>query len=240
MSESQHPLSYPSPSAHLPLVAIQRSPHQDMSTPRQQVCQPKHAEMADEQARIRSFKQWPLNVPVTPQALAKAGFFYTLVADRVRCFWCDGGLKDWEPGDEPWEEHARWYPRCEFLLQKKGDHYVQAVRIQQAAQSRLQGQQHIQHGLDSGWYLYKSALGQMHLYNSQLGVSLPLSSGKHQDRFEVLIQVEDQFMVVDVASVDFLKNPPSTASRRYVCYHVQEIVKYSKDSTSVTIYMLQF
>ncbi|XP_078615353.1 baculoviral IAP repeat-containing protein 2-like [Branchiostoma floridae x Branchiostoma japonicum] len=215
MSGSQHPLSSsPSPSAPLPPPAIQHRPPQDMSTARQQSVTPKHAEMADEQARIGSFKQWPLNVPVTPQALAKAGFFYTLVADRVRCFWCDGGLKDWDPGDDPWQEHARWYPRCEFLLQNKGKAFVRAV--QASTPYYLQGS--VQHGLelahDSRWYLYRSALGQMHLYNSQLGASLPLSSGKHQDRFEVLVQVDDQVMVVDVASADFLKNPPSTGKKR--------------------------
>ncbi|XP_078586108.1 baculoviral IAP repeat-containing protein 7-A-like [Branchiostoma floridae x Branchiostoma japonicum] len=191
-----------------------------MSTAKQQSTTPKHPEMADEQARLGSFFQWPLYAPVSPQALAKAGFFYTHIDDRVRCFRCDGGLKDWEPGDEPWEEHARWYPECEFLRQQKGEAFVQAVQVSRSTPYYLQGQQHAQHVLESAlhckWYLCRSALGQLHLYDSHLGVSLPLSSGKHQDRFEVLVQVDDQAMVVDVASVEFLKNPPSTVTRRQV------------------------
>jgi len=31
--------------------------------------------------------------------------------DNVKCFFCDGGLRNWEPGDDPWEEHAKWFPR---------------------------------------------------------------------------------------------------------------------------------
>lgn len=31
--------------------------------------------------------------------------------DNVKCFHCDGGLRNWEPGDDPWQEHAKWFPR---------------------------------------------------------------------------------------------------------------------------------
>lgn len=38
---------------------------------------------------------------------------YILVGhgDNVKCFYCDGGLRNWEPGDDPWQEHAKWFPR---------------------------------------------------------------------------------------------------------------------------------
>ena len=36
--------------------------------------------------------------------------------DLVRCFYCGGGLRDWEQGDNPWEEHARWHPSCGLVL----------------------------------------------------------------------------------------------------------------------------
>ena len=29
----------------------------------------------------------------------------------MRCFFCYGGLQSWEQGDDPWTEHARWFPR---------------------------------------------------------------------------------------------------------------------------------
>jgi baculoviral IAP repeat-containing protein 7/8 len=31
--------------------------------------------------------------------------------DKVRCFFCYGGLQSWEHGDDPWTEHAKWFPR---------------------------------------------------------------------------------------------------------------------------------
>ncbi|XP_066297349.1 putative inhibitor of apoptosis [Branchiostoma lanceolatum] len=204
MLGSQHPPSSPSLSAQLSPVAIQPPNfpprHREMSSARQQFVSPMHTEMTDELARLRSFRLWPPSAPVSPLALAEAGFFYTYIADQVKCFWCDGGLKDWEPGDDPWEEHAKWYPQCEFLLQRKGEAFVRAVQASRSPLLNHQGQQNVQ------------VCNLLH----QLGISLPLSSGKHQDRFEVLVQVSDRVMVVDVASVEFLENPPSPATKKPV------------------------
>ncbi|KAJ8309705.1 hypothetical protein KUTeg_011570 [Tegillarca granosa] len=50
------------------------------------------------------------------------------VGDKVRCFFCGGGLVNWDPEDEPWTEHARWYPRCVFLRQTKGDDFIFKVQ----------------------------------------------------------------------------------------------------------------
>jgi hypothetical protein len=45
--------------------------------------------------------------------------------DQVRCFYCDGGLRHWEPGDDPWIEHARWFSQCGYVRLIKGDEFVQ-------------------------------------------------------------------------------------------------------------------
>lgn len=47
--------------------------------------------------------------------------------DQVSCFYCNKGLKDWEDEDEPWTEHARWSPKCNYVLLSKGKHFVDAV-----------------------------------------------------------------------------------------------------------------
>jgi len=47
--------------------------------------------------------------------------------DYVRCFFCGGGLRNWEPGDDPWVEHARWFPRCIFVKQNKGQTFINLV-----------------------------------------------------------------------------------------------------------------
>ena len=51
-------------------------------------------------------------------------------SDNVKCFYCNGGLRNWEKGDDPWHEHARWFPTCRFVLNVKGQDYVNAVRAE--------------------------------------------------------------------------------------------------------------
>ncbi|KAL1781373.1 baculoviral IAP repeat-containing protein 2 isoform X1 [Sigmodon hispidus] len=79
-------------------------------------------------ARMRTFLYWPSSVPVQPEQLANAGFYYMDRNDDVKCFCCDGGLRCWESGDDPWVEHAKWFPRCEFLIQMKGQGFVDEIQ----------------------------------------------------------------------------------------------------------------
>ncbi|XP_012677467.1 baculoviral IAP repeat-containing protein 2 isoform X1 [Clupea harengus] len=78
--------------------------------------------------RLLTFVNWPLRIPVRPDQLAKAGFYYVGRNDDVKCFCCDGGLRCWESGDDPWVEHAKWFPRCEYLLQEKGQEFVHQIQ----------------------------------------------------------------------------------------------------------------
>ncbi|XP_063060009.1 baculoviral IAP repeat-containing protein 2 isoform X2 [Engraulis encrasicolus] len=78
--------------------------------------------------RLLTFVNWPSRIPVRPDQLAKAGFYYVGRNDDVKCFCCDGGLRCWESGDDPWVEHAKWFPRCEYLLQEKGQEFVHQIQ----------------------------------------------------------------------------------------------------------------
>lgn len=49
---------------------------------------------------------------MSPQSLAKAGFFYLNRSDHVRCAWCHGEIGKWEVGDNPFTEHLRFFPHC--------------------------------------------------------------------------------------------------------------------------------
>ncbi|XP_036915949.1 baculoviral IAP repeat-containing protein 7 isoform X2 [Sturnira hondurensis] len=89
---------------------------------------PAFPEMGSEELRLASFCDWPLTATVPPEVLAAAGFFHTGQQDKVRCFFCSGGLQTWERGDDPWTEHAKWFPRCEFLLRTKGRDFVYRVQ----------------------------------------------------------------------------------------------------------------
>uniref|UniRef100_A0A8C5PK55 RING-type E3 ubiquitin transferase n=1 Tax=Leptobrachium leishanense TaxID=445787 RepID=A0A8C5PK55_9ANUR len=92
------------------------------------VWQAVYPEMLEERERLTTFRAWPPNAEVSPDLLAKAGFFYTGHRDNVTCFHCDGGLSNWERGDDPWREHAKWFPRCEFLVRSMGQAYVHGVQ----------------------------------------------------------------------------------------------------------------
>lgn len=85
---------------------------------------PEYPNYAIEAKRLESYEDWPKFMKQKPKELSDAGFFYTGKSDRVKCFSCGGGLKDWEAEDEPWEQHAMWYNNCEYLKLMKGEEYI--------------------------------------------------------------------------------------------------------------------
>ncbi|XP_063286492.1 baculoviral IAP repeat-containing protein 2 isoform X1 [Pelobates fuscus] len=84
--------------------------------------------MQTSSSRLKTFVNWPSRIPVTPKKLSEAGFYYVGRNDDVKCFCCDGGLRCWESGDDPWVEHAKWFPRCEFLLHIKGQTFINEIQ----------------------------------------------------------------------------------------------------------------
>ncbi|XP_033744154.1 uncharacterized protein LOC117330044 [Pecten maximus] len=89
---------------------------------------PRYPQFAILAVRLASYKNWPTNLRQKPEELAKAGLFYEGTNDYVRCFHCAGGLREWEPEDDPIIEHARWFPFCEFLRLIKGDQFIMGVQ----------------------------------------------------------------------------------------------------------------
>ncbi|NXV86072.1 BIR7B protein, partial [Calonectris borealis] len=91
--------------------------------------EPEYPEMVTEEVRLSTFRNWPQYTDMHPEQLARAGFFYTGQGDVVRCFYCDGGVRNWSFGDDPWREHAKWYPGCEFLLRSRGRDFVSSFGL---------------------------------------------------------------------------------------------------------------
>lgn len=55
---------------------------------------------------------------VLPDSLAQAGFFHqpqTPSDDRTVCFACGLCLVSWEQCDQPWSEHERHAPICQYV-----------------------------------------------------------------------------------------------------------------------------
>ena len=58
---------------------------------------------------------WPLELDATPERLVSAGFYYIGPQDRVKCAFCYGKLKRWQPHELPIEEHSKHFPECSFV-----------------------------------------------------------------------------------------------------------------------------
>jgi len=91
------------------------------------------------ESRLRTFHDWPSELRQRPADMADAGFYHILprggassssdATDKVKCYYCDGGLMNWAPEDDPWIEHARWFDQCSFVRLKKGDDFIREVLL---------------------------------------------------------------------------------------------------------------
>ena len=86
-----------------------------------------NSKYAIESDRLKSYKDWPKSMKQKPHQLSDAGFYYTGVGDKVFCYYCGGGLKDWEEEDDPWENHAMWYGKCKYVKTVKGDDFIKKM-----------------------------------------------------------------------------------------------------------------
>ncbi|XP_058067035.1 death-associated inhibitor of apoptosis 1 [Anopheles bellator] len=134
---------------------------------------PEYPNYAIEADRLKSFADWPTSMYQKPQQLSDAGFFYTGNGDRVKCFSCGGGLKDWEQGDEPWEQHGIWYSNCEYLKLIKGHEFIQKCQqMREDEEAQTNGGQHSRPST-SGASSAASSLMSTSPVSSRSGVSSP-------------------------------------------------------------------
>ncbi|XP_052239940.1 baculoviral IAP repeat-containing protein 2-like isoform X5 [Dreissena polymorpha] len=91
---------------------------------------PMYEHMALTTFRKQSFNtDWANTQKYSPAELADGGFFFTGFEDCIRCFFCGIGLRRWDKEDDMWVEHARWSQNCTFLIQKKGQNFVDFVKL---------------------------------------------------------------------------------------------------------------
>ncbi|MGB0360720.1 MAG: baculoviral IAP repeat-containing protein, partial [Endozoicomonas sp.] len=130
-------------------------------------CQnPYNSDMRDINVRHETFRYPWFNsdIHATSYEVASAGFFYLGESDRVKCWYCSGGLQNWNRNDNPWTEHAKWYPQCEFLLQNAGPEYVFSISkqypgLQRPAINQPQPQPQSQQQLQSGYESEVASIG---------------------------------------------------------------------------------
>ncbi|KAL8570566.1 hypothetical protein ACOMHN_008923 [Nucella lapillus] len=88
---------------------------------------PKRPDMATVDAREATFRSWSSASAQTPLALAEAGLYYAGFGDCARCFQCGGGLRNWNPADDPWVEHARRFKTCPYVRLCQGQDFIDLV-----------------------------------------------------------------------------------------------------------------
>ena len=88
-------------------------------------CISKYTDIDD---RKKSFSKWSTRIIQKPAEMAEAGFYHCKISDHVQCFYCGRGLKNWEVDDNPWEQHTHWYPKCLFVIIKKGIDFVNKIQ----------------------------------------------------------------------------------------------------------------
>ncbi|XP_059160175.1 inhibitor of apoptosis protein-like isoform X2 [Physella acuta] len=89
---------------------------------------PKRLDYALKVKRLESLSAWPSRHHLVKEDLAEAGFYYGGYGDCARCFYCGGGLRNWEDEDDVWVEHARWFPKCAYIRQTMGQVFVDTVQ----------------------------------------------------------------------------------------------------------------
>ncbi|UXX41898.1 iap-3 [Psilogramma increta granulovirus] len=71
--------------------------------------------MNDYNSRVQTFKEngWPHKF-LSPETMAKCGFYYLKRGDEVRCHFCKVEIMKWQPGDNPIADHKKYAPQCTF------------------------------------------------------------------------------------------------------------------------------
>ncbi|XP_071425494.1 E3 ubiquitin-protein ligase XIAP isoform X2 [Pithys albifrons albifrons] len=88
---------------------------------------PRNPSMAKYGRRLQTFLSW--TYPVEKERLAEAGFYSVGNGDHVVCFHCGGGLQEWKENEDPWDQHAKWFPGCRFLSKEKGIEFINNVHL---------------------------------------------------------------------------------------------------------------
>ena len=73
--------------------------------------EPINPQMSSFAARYSTFENWHNDTMIPVTEMVEAGLFYTGIGDRTKCFYCNGGLMNWQESDVPFEEHAKWFPQ---------------------------------------------------------------------------------------------------------------------------------
>jgi hypothetical protein len=110
---------------------------------------PEYPSYASIEKRIKSFSSdwfYPSGSRLSNQMMAEAGFF-NMGGGSVCCYYCGNKLQNFEPryvflfllrnnklfiysSDCPFEEHATFYPLCDFIQKVRGLDYINRIILE--------------------------------------------------------------------------------------------------------------
>ena len=109
-------------------VALPISSTPSNKKPKFQCLCPGNGHLKEYADRLKTFTKsinWlGARIKATCREFADAGFYYLGDRDAVKCFYCNDGVKNWELTDDPFQELAKWYPLCEYILKKRSVEFV--------------------------------------------------------------------------------------------------------------------
>uniref|UniRef100_A0ACB8FXH2 Uncharacterized protein n=2 Tax=Sphaerodactylus townsendi TaxID=933632 RepID=A0ACB8FXH2_9SAUR len=163
---------------------------------------PKNPSMSSYEARLRSFITWRYSV--NKEQLAQAGFYSTGDGDNVLCFHCSGGLREWRADDNAWEQHAQWFPGCHYLLEEKGQDFVNSVQLSRSLQASTMS-------TENSAFIKDEELSQNHLVQGviQMGFSL--------DEIRKAMERKRHLSIEHYTSVEALVADLINAQRENIC-----------------------
>lgn len=82
--------------------------------------------------RVNSYKGWDCAKGPNPRSMAKARFYFTKFEDKVVCFACGYGVRNWQCNDDPWYKHAWWSQFCRYVRRNKGQKFIDSVQEDRA------------------------------------------------------------------------------------------------------------
>lgn len=97
------------------------------------VKKPDHPNYTSYEARLQTYSDWPISMAQSKEQMAEAGFFYLGTGDKTSCYHCGGGIRNWEPQDDPWVTHAKWFSTCSHVRLVKGQEFIDSVTGRQVA-----------------------------------------------------------------------------------------------------------
>ncbi|CAF1581939.1 unnamed protein product [Didymodactylos carnosus] len=79
--------------------------------------------------RLKTYTGWvyPGGTRLSKELMAAAGFYYLGKETCVCCYYCGNKLQNFEPRDDPFEEHACFFPLCDYIQQQRGIDFVNRI-----------------------------------------------------------------------------------------------------------------